>query len=85
MYIFGPCSAETREQVLETARLLKEECGTIPFIYRAGVWKPRTSPDTFQGAGEEALGWLMEVRETYGIPVATEVATPDHVRPVRRD
>ncbi len=80
MYIFGPCSAETREQVLETARLLKEECGTIPFIYRAGVWKPRTSPDTFQGAGEEALGWLMEVRETYGIPVATEVATPDHVR-----
>lgn len=66
--------------MLETARLLKEECGTIPFIYRAGVWKPRTSPDTFQGAGEEALGWLMEVRETYGIPVATEVATPDHVR-----
>ena len=80
MYIFGPCSAETREQVLETARLLKEECGTIPFIYRAGVWKPRTSPDTFQGAGEEALGWLMEVKETYGLPVATEVATPDHVR-----
>ena len=80
MYIFGPCSAETREQVLETARLLKEECGTIPFIYRAGVWKPRTSPDTFQGAGEEALGWLMEVKETYGLRVATEVATPDHVR-----
>lgn len=78
MDILGPCSAETREQVLETARQLKEACGTIPFIYRAGVWKPRTSPDSFQGIGEEALSWLVEVKQTCGIEVATEVATPDH-------
>jgi len=43
------------------------------------VWKPRTSPSSFQGAGEEALGWLKEVKDTFGIPVATEVATPEHV------
>jgi len=49
------------------------------FIFRAGVWKPRTSPSSFQGAGEEALGWLKEVKDTFGIPVATEVATPEHV------
>ena len=49
------------------------------FIYRAGVWKPRTRPDTFQGAGEEGLAWLAEVKERFGIEVATEVATPEHV------
>lgn len=48
-------------------------------IFRAGVWKPRTRPDTFQGVGEEGLGWLQEVKERFGIPVATEVATPEHV------
>lgn len=82
IYILGPCSAESRDQVLETARLLKEECGSIPFIYRAGAWKPRTSPYTFQGAGSEALGWLAEAKSTFGIDVATEVATPEHVREV---
>ena len=64
---------------MDTARALKEACGSIPFIFRAGAWKPRTRPHTFQGAGEEAIGWLKEVKEKYGIPVATEVATPDHV------
>ena len=49
-------------------------------IFRAGVWKPRTRPDTFQGVGEEGLGWLQEVKQRFSIPVATEVATPDHVR-----
>ena len=76
----GPCSAESREQVLETARQLREECGSIPFIYRAGAWKPRTSPYTFQGVGSEALRWLAEVKSEYGLEVATEVATPEHVR-----
>ena len=52
----------------------------MPFIYRAGAWKPRTSPDSFQGAGVEALSWLEEVQQTLGLEVATEVATPDHVR-----
>ena len=80
-YILGPCSAESREQVLETARELAAKCSqlSIPFIYRAGAWKPRTSPHTFQGAGEEALKWLQEVKELFGLDVATEVATPEHV------
>ena len=77
-YIFGPCSAETREQTLLTARQIKEACGEIPFIYRAGVWKPRTRPHTFRGAGDKALEWLQEVQQM-GIRVAVEVATPEHV------
>lgn len=56
----------------------------VGWIFRAGVWKPRTSPHTFQGAGEEALAWLQEVKQTYGIPVATEVATPEHVEAALR-
>lgn len=83
-YILGPCSAESREQVLETAKQLMEACGDQPFIYRAGVWKPRTSPDTFQGIGAKALEWLAEVKETYHIPVATEVATAEHVEAALR-
>ena len=79
IHIVGPCSAETREQVLLTARQLKEACGELNFIFRAGIWKPRTSPNTFQGVGAEGLEWLKEVKETYGLPVATEVATPEHV------
>ena len=78
MNILGPCSAESREQVIETARELMA-C-KFPFIYRAGVWKPRTSPHSFQGAGAEGLAWLQEVKERFGIPVATEVASPEHVR-----
>ena len=66
--------------MLETAHQLKEVCGSTPFIYRAGVWKPRTSPDSFQGIGEEALGWLVEAKEKFGVPVATEVATPNHTQ-----
>lgn len=51
----------------------------MPFIFRAGVWKPRTSPYTFQGAGVAALSWLQEVKTQFGVPVATEVATREHV------
>ncbi len=67
---------------METAKAISDlrlEIGDWRFIFRAGVWKPRTRPDTFQGVGEEGLGWLQEVKERFGIPVATEVATPDHV------
>jgi len=63
---------------MDTARAIKAQC-SVPFIFRAGVWKPRTRPDTYQGAGEEGLAWLAEVKQTLGIPVATEVATPEHV------
>jgi chorismate mutase len=79
LYILGPCAAESREQVLETARRIQAACGEMPFIFRAGVWKPRTSPYTFQGAGVEALSWLQEVKTQFGVPVATEVATREHV------
>ena len=65
--------------MLLTAGQLKALCGEKPFIFRAGTWKPRTSPHSFQGVGAEGLAWLAEVKQTYGIPVATEVATPEHV------
>ena len=58
--------------------MLKEVCD-FDFIFRAGVWKPRTSPSTFQGVGSEALQWLQEVKQQFGIEIATEVATPAHV------
>ena len=53
---------------------------SVPFIFRAGAWKPRTSPHTFQGVGEKALEWLAEAKKEFGIDVATEVATPEHVQ-----
>ena len=77
IYILGPCAAESREQVITTAEQIRSRISA--FIYRAGVWKPRTSPNSFQGAGEEGLKWLQEVKARLGIPVATEVATPEHV------
>ena len=77
LIIAGPCAAETREQVLTTARLMAEAGVSI---FRAGVWKPRTEPGAFEGVGEEALIWLAEAQQETGLPVATEVATPEHVR-----
>ena len=80
MFVLGPCSAESREQVIETAARISElRFESADLIFRAGIWKPRTSPHTFQGVGEEGLIWLQEVKETFGIPVATEVATPEQV------
>jgi chorismate mutase len=76
LIIAGPCSAETREQVLDTAEALKD----IPIqLFRAGVWKPRTRPGSFEGNGEKALEWLKEVKETYQLAVTIEVAEPAHV------
>ena len=81
IYIVGPCAAESREQVLETAKAISDlRVDGVDFIFRAGAWKPRTSPNTFQGVGAEALTWLQEVKATYQVPVATEVATPEHVQ-----
>lgn len=77
LIIAGPCAAETREQVLTTARLMAEAGVSI---FRAGVWKPRTEPGAFEGVGEEALTWLAEAQLQLGLPAATEVATPEHVR-----
>jgi chorismate mutase len=74
--IAGPCSAETLEQTLDTAKRLKS-IGVK--IFRAGLWKPRTLPETFHGVGEEGLTWLRQVKEETGMLLATEVATREHV------
>ena len=76
MCIAGPCSAETEEQVMETARGLSE-FGI--HVFRAGIWKPRTHPGSFEGVGVTGLKWLNKVKETYGMKVCTEVATEKHV------
>lgn len=76
LYIAGPCSAESREQLLTTARGVAE-AGVA--ILRAGVWKPRTKPGSFEGIGSRALDWMVEAREQYGLKIVTEVATPEHL------
>lgn len=76
LVIAGPCSAETEEQVMTTARQLAEKgCHN----FRAGIWKPRTKPGGFEGKGEEALPWLQRVKKETGMLVSTEVAKPEHV------
>jgi chorismate mutase len=75
--ISGPCSAETEEQLLITARELSET-GRV-HLFRAGIWKPRTRPSTFEGVGEKGLKWLQTVKEETGLPVTTEVANAKHV------
>lgn len=74
--IAGPCSAESREQTLDTARGLVK-AGVK--VFRAGLWKPRTKPGGFEGVGESGLPWLREVRDLTGMAVATEVASRYHV------
>ncbi len=78
--IAGPCSAETETQVLETAREIKS-IGKVD-IYRAGIWKPRTNPGTFEGVGKEGLKWLRKVKDETGLLTAVEVATPQHVEEI---
>ena len=73
--IAGPCSAETEDQVMKTARQLAQKgC----HMFRAGVWKPRTKPGGFEGHGEPALVWMKQAKEETGMLTATEVATPEH-------
>lgn len=74
--IAGPCSAETEDQVMETARLLKN-IGKVD-LFRAGVWKPRTRPNSFEGNGEKSLPWLKRVKEETGFKVAVEIANAKH-------
>lgn len=82
LIIAGPCSAESREQVLQTARGVAA-LGKVD-VFRAGVWKPRSRPGTFQGAGEPALEWLAEAKQETGLLLAVEVATPQHVEAALR-
>lgn len=74
--IAGPCSAETEQQVMETAtQLAKNGIG----LFRAGIWKPRTKPGGFEGIGEKGLPWMQRVQRETGMKVGTEVATRQHV------
>lgn len=72
----GPCSAESEEQVLNTARLIAAM--DIP-VFRAGIWKPRTRPNAFEGVGSLGLPWLQTVKQETGMLVSTEVANVKHV------
>ena len=74
--IAGPCSAESKAQMLEAARSL---AAANIWALRAGVWKPRSRPGSFEGGGKEGLRWLVEAAREIGRPAATEVATPAHV------
>ena len=76
MVIAGPCSAESEEQVMETARDL---AARGIHVFRAGIWKPRTHPGSFEGVGTPGLKWLKRVKEETGMKVCTEVASAKHV------
>lgn len=75
--IAGPCSAETEEQVMETAKQIARIKEVS--LFRAGIWKPRTRPNSFEGVGVEGLKWLRDVKQETGLMVGTEVANEKHV------
>src|SRR4051812_23403539 len=76
LLVLGPCSAESEAQVLATAPAARRLGADL---LRAGVWKPRSRPGAFEGAGPDALVWLAKAKAETGLPIAVEVATPQHV------
>lgn len=76
--IAGPCAAESMTQVMETAKALSSVSYVAAF--RAGIWKPRTRPGSFEGVGEKGLPWLREVKRETGLPVVVEIASPHHLQ-----
>ncbi len=76
LLIAGPCSLETEEQAMDTARQLAKDPRV--FVYRGGVWKPRTRPGSFEGVGQDGLEWLKQVKQETGLLVGTEVANAQH-------
>lgn len=76
LLIAGPCAAETRERVIEIG---EKVAAAGAHMYRAGLWKPRTNPESFQGVGTEGLPWLTELKEKTGLLVAVEVMEPEHI------
>ena len=78
LLIAGPCSAESREQMLDTALGIRQHAPQVKAL-RAGIWKPRTRPETFEGLGEPALEWLVEAGKETGLLTMTEVANAQHV------
>lgn len=79
LIIAGPCSAEGEEQVLETVTQIVKHCGSKVHMLRAGIWKPRTRPNSFEGVGEIGLPWIKNAGLAVGLPVTVEVANPEHV------
>jgi chorismate mutase len=77
LFIAGPCSAETKKQLLQTAHSVKASGAQV---IRAGIWKPRTRPGKFEGVGEKGLAWLAQAKEETGLPITTEVANAAHVK-----
>jgi chorismate mutase len=75
--ISGPCSAESESQMVNTAKQIAA-LGKVHML-RAGIWKPRTRPGFYEGAGEEGLKWLVQAKKETGLPITTEVATAAHV------
>ena len=73
--IAGPCSAESEDQLLQIAEEIKDKTD----VFRAGIWKPRTNPNSFEGVGEKGLRWLQNVQKLTGLKTITEVATAKHV------
>jgi len=78
-FIAGPCSAESYEQLRSVAKQLQS---VDLFAFRAGVWKPRTQPGAFEGAGNIALSWMRDIQAEFGVNVLTEVANSSHVESV---
>ena len=83
LLIAGPCSAESLEQVFNTAKDLKEQIN--PDYFRASLWKPRTRPKCFEGIGEKGIGWLTTIQNELNIPVITEVGNSKHVEIVLKN
>jgi chorismate mutase len=77
LLIAGPCSAESEEQVIDTAQRLKATKRIS--VFRAGIWKPRTRPNSFEGIGVKGLPWMQEAKKVTGLRIATEVANAEHV------
>lgn len=78
LFIAGPCSAETEEQVLQTVKEIAEFTPQVQII-RAGIWKPRTRPNSFEGVGAIGLPWLIKAGKKYNLPVSVEIANAKHV------
>ncbi|MDX2302879.1 MAG: bifunctional 3-deoxy-7-phosphoheptulonate synthase/chorismate mutase type II [Microscillaceae bacterium] len=76
LIIAGPCSAESEEQLMETCRQLLD---SKVDVFRAGIWKPRTRPNSFEGYGEKALPWVKTVKDELKVPFTIEVASPYHI------
>lgn len=77
LLIAGPCSAESEEQLINTAKQIAVFYPNT--LFRAGIWKPRTRPNTFEGVGDQGLKWMQTVKQETGLLTATEVANADHV------